>query len=552
MEKRLILAIVLSMVVLFVFNMQSAKNQKPIHRTMEVVEKEKELKPQEQIIKEKQVVEVKKEIPKGKKMKLVGEEVTLETKDVIVKFDTRGAIIKSWGLKDYKEDGKNIDIIWHNEQNSSSCTVEIPSNNFNDNLIYSYKKSDLAIEFTGDEKNNVAIKKIYTFSPSGFKADCEISIKNLDKDKKLIQNTKVYLGTGINNYIPSSKDIKVKKETVKLIYEKLGTITNIAYVNDKVINNKLKEGEEKVISDDTFNWVGIKDKYFIFVFITKQESKFKGFVQTLKFEAETDEISNNILAYEMPACGFILPDFNGAEEKSFKFSFYAGPLLIEQLKRADPFLYKTLDFGWFGWLGLLLLVILKFFYNIFHNYGMAIIFLTILTKIILWWPTQASYKSLKRMQELQPHIKTIKERHKNDMPKMNEEMMKLYKEKKINPLGGCLPLLLQMPIFFALYMILINAIELKGAPFMFWIKDLSLKDPYYILAILMGITMFIQQKMTPTTDQQQAKIMLILPFVFTFLFASLPAGVLLYWVVQNILSVVQQYIINKTPVPATT
>ena len=154
---------------------------------------------------------------------------------------------------------------------------------------------------------------------------------------------------------------------------------------------------------------------------------------------------------------------------------------------------------------------------------------------------------MKKMQELQPHITSLRERHKNDMQKMNEEMMKLYKEKKVNPLGGCLPLLLQIPIFFALYSILINAIELKGASFMFWIKDLASPDPYYVLTILMGLTMFIQQKMTPVTDPKQAKIMLILPIVFTFMFAGLPSGVLLYWVVQNILSIVQQYMIISMP-----
>jgi YidC/Oxa1 family membrane protein insertase len=546
MEKRLILAIILSTIVLFVFNMYLARNQKPILTT-----KEKNVKTQEQIqiIKEEKVTEVKKKVFKEKEIK--GEDITLETDDVIVRFNTKGGVIKSWILKNYKDDGENINIVWNNEESELPCNVEIPSNNFNDNIIYNYKVDGLKIEFTGLDKDNILIKKIYKLSQKGFIANCEIVIKNLNKEKKLVQNAKISIATGINNYAPSSKDVPIKKEKVSLIYEKLHTITDIAYINDKVVKQRLKVGEEKTLSDETLNWIGVKDKYFIFVSIIKPEYGFKGFVRKLKFDMKTDEISNNILSYEMPSTLLILPDFSGEEEKIFKFDIYAGPLLIEDLRKADPHLYKTLDFGWFGWLGLFLLLILKFFYKIFHNYGVAIIFLTILVKVILWWPTQSSYRSLKKMQELQPYIQAIRERNKNDMAKMNEEMMKLYKEKKINPFGGCLPLLIQIPIFFALYMVLINAIELKGSHFIFWIKDLSVKDPYYVLAILMGVTMFIQQKMTPSTDPQQSKIMLILPFVFTFLFASLPSGVLLYWVVQNILSIIQQYIINKTPLSKT-
>ena len=151
------------------------------------------------------------------------------------------------------------------------------------------------------------------------------------------------------------------------------------------------------------------------------------------------------------------------------------------------------------------------------------------------------------MQKIQPHMTALKEKHKNNPQQMNQEVLKLYKTHKVNPLGGCLPMLLQIPIFYALYTVLVNSVELRGAPFYFWLQDLSLKDPYYILPILMGLTMLIQQKMTPTPDPQQAKIMMILPIVFTFMFISLPSGVVLYWTFQNILSIAQQFHINRQP-----
>lgn len=154
---------------------------------------------------------------------------------------------------------------------------------------------------------------------------------------------------------------------------------------------------------------------------------------------------------------------------------------------------------------------------------------------------------MKKMQKLQPQMAALKSRFKNNPQQLNQEMLKLYKDNKVNPMGGCLPMLLQLPIFYALYMVLANAAELQGAPFMLWIVDLSKMDKYYILPILMGGTMFVQQKMTPTTgDPAQAKIFMFLPIILTFLFAGLPAGLLLYWVIQNILQIIQQYFINKS------
>ena len=155
---------------------------------------------------------------------------------------------------------------------------------------------------------------------------------------------------------------------------------------------------------------------------------------------------------------------------------------------------------------------------------------------------------MKGMQKLQPQMKKMREKYKDDKQRLNQEMMTYYKENKVNPLGGCLPMVIQIPVFFALYQVLLGAIELRHAPFMFWITDLSLKDPYYITPLIMGATMFIQQKMTPTNvDPMQAKIMLMMPVVFTFLFLNFPAGLVIYWMVNNLLTILQQYLIKRQP-----
>ena len=203
--------------------------------------------------------------------------------------------------------------------------------------------------------------------------------------------------------------------------------------------------------------------------------------------------------------------------------------------------------GWFSAVAKPLLTALKFFYRYVHNYGIAIIIVTVIIKILFYPLTYKSYKSMKEMQKIQPKMAELKEKYKNDRDAMNKAVMELYKTHKVNPLGGCLPMLVQMPIFVALYRALMYSIELRHAPFMLWIQDLSTKDPYYVTPIIMGATMFIQQKMTPATgmDPAQAKMMLALPVVFTVMFLNMPAGLVLYWLVNNILTIAQQMYINK-------
>jgi len=189
---------------------------------------------------------------------------------------------------------------------------------------------------------------------------------------------------------------------------------------------------------------------------------------------------------------------------------------------------------------------LKFFYGYIPNFGIGIIIITVVLKILFFPLTHKSYKSMKDMSKLQPKMAALKEKFKNDKDGLNKAVMELYREHKVNPLGGCLPMIVQIPVFFALYKALMFSIELRHAPFMLWITDLSDKDPYYITPLLMGVTMFIQQKMSPSNmDEMQQKIMLALPVVFTFMFLTFPSGLVLYWLVNNILTIGQQLYINK-------
>ena len=194
--------------------------------------------------------------------------------------------------------------------------------------------------------------------------------------------------------------------------------------------------------------------------------------------------------------------------------------------------------------------VLKFFNSFVGNYGWSIIILTVLIKILFWPLTQKSYTSMKAMQKVQPEMAKIRVKYKNDKARLNKEVMDLYRKYKVNPLGGCLPMVIQIPVFFALYKVLLEDIGLRHAPFMFWLQDLSAKDPYYITPVVMGITMFVQQKLTPTTlDSAQAKILQYMPLIFTFMFLNFPSGLVIYWLVNNLLTILQQYLINRT-VPA--
>jgi YidC/Oxa1 family membrane protein insertase len=226
--------------------------------------------------------------------------------------------------------------------------------------------------------------------------------------------------------------------------------------------------------------------------------------------------------------------------------FYAGPKLTQRLEQISPYLDLTVDYGWLWWVAKPIHWFLQMTHTVIHNWGWSIIVLTLMIKLMLFPLSHTAYLSMGHMRKVAPKMAALREQCGDNRQKLQEEMLKLYKTEKINPMGGCLPMLLQMPVFISLYWVLQESVEIRQAPFMGWIHDLSVMDPYFVLPIIMGISMFLQQKMNPAPpDPTQAKVMQFLPFVFTFMFLWFPAGLVLYWVVNNLTSMAHQSYINK-------
>lgn len=318
-----------------------------------------------------------------------------------------------------------------------------------------------------------------------------------------------------------------------------------------LINNDLQEIKADDLEKETktlrgqIEWAAYEGTYFMTGLIPQEKDNL-----TVRIQADGDKVSSLLSgdAEIIPAQG----------HKQYNYTIFFGPKKLSILKQIDPELTRIVNFGWFDVLAKPTLMLLNFLYGFVKNYGVAIILVTVLIKVVFWPISQKGMKSMKNMQKIQPKIAKVREKYKNDPTRMNQEMMNLYKTYKINPLGGCLPMILQIPVFFALYKVLLQAIELRHAPFMLWITDLSAPDrlwiglniPYLggipVLTLLMGGSMFLQQKLTPTpADPTQAKIMLFLPVIFTFMFLNFASGLVLYWFVNNLLSIGQQYLINR-------
>ena len=237
--------------------------------------------------------------------------------------------------------------------------------------------------------------------------------------------------------------------------------------------------------------------------------------------------------------------FDGLQNS--KFSGYVGPKEYNTLKNINPVLTNAIEYGWFTFAAKPLFALLLWLHGIFGNWGWAIIGLTFIIRVILYPLTYKGMMSMQKMKELAPKMKEIKEKYSKDPARMNAATMEMYKKHGANPLGGCLPMLLQIPVFFAIYRVLLNAVELQGAPWLLWITDLSRMDQFYVLPILMGASMFLQQRMTPNnfTDPLQEKVFKYLPVIFTFFFVTFPSGLVLYWFVNNLFSIAQQFIVNQ-------
>jgi YidC/Oxa1 family membrane protein insertase len=313
----------------------------------------------------------------------------------------------------------------------------------------------------------------------------------------------------------------------------IGLIGPASVVDDKLVKDTPDNELER---KGNVRWVGLQDKYFISVFIPTNAT-----AALVKKEGEKLVSARAHFA-------------SSGGMGSAAMQLYAGPKEYDTLRGLNIGLEDTIDFGWFiygSWdivraVAKPLFYVLRFLYEFTHNYGVSIILLTVGIKLLFVPLQYKSYKSMKEMQLVQPKVVQLQQKYKDDRERLNKELIKLYRDHKVNPVGGCLPMVLQTPVFVALFNILYMTIDLRQAPFILWIKDLSVQDPYYVLPILMGISMIVQQKIMPTTmDPTQAKIMLVLPAFMTLLFLTFPSGLVLYWLTNNVLTITQQFVTDR-------
>jgi YidC/Oxa1 family membrane protein insertase len=300
--------------------------------------------------------------------------------------------------------------------------------------------------------------------------------------------------------------------------------------------DKLQQKGEPLLSNPmvTSGWVAMQQHYFLSAWVPPADSNQHFYSQVYP---------NNLYAIGMMGPQIVVTP---GQDYTTQMKLYVGPEVNEQLQAVSPKLNLTIDYGFLWPISTVFLWVMTRIYNILGNWGWSIVILTILIKLAFYKLSSMSYKSMAKMRELQPKMAALKERFGDDKQKMSQATMELYKSEKVNPLGGCLPIAVQVPFFIALYWVLAESVALRQAPFILWIHDLSLRDPYYILPILMIITMFIQQKLSPTPpDPMQAKMMMVLPLVFGVLFMMFPAGLVLYWVVNNTVSILQQWYITR-------
>lgn len=389
-----------------------------------------------------------------------------------------------------------------------------------EDLIELEKGEEKEIVFSSISPRGLKVEKIYKLRGDSFDFDLQVRITNL--------GTQTLRGAASLSLVqPWDESMKGSRYTF---------VGPAVYDGEKVHTHDVEDlDEESPAYGSSSVWTLFERKYFMSAVVPLADAGEK-----FRISKSGDLVENTIeTPYAVLAAG---------QSISADYLCFFGPRDVEILEQVGHQLDKAIDFGFFGIIARPLLTVLKFFYSYVGNWGIAIILLTCIIKLLFWPLTQKSYKSMKAMQTLQPEMQKLREKYKNNKEQLNREIMGLYKDKRVNPMGGCLPMFVQIPVFFALYKVLLGTIALRHAPFAFWLQDLSVKDPYYITPIIMGGTMFLQQKMTPSTmDPAQAKIFMFMPVIFTFMFLNFPSGLVLYWMVNNILTILQQWHVNREP-----
>jgi YidC/Oxa1 family membrane protein insertase len=475
-----------------------------------------------------------------------GKDVTVETTLYTAVFNTRGARLKDFRVKKYLdkigEGAKPIDLATENLGAEYPFGLDVTQANFpfSPDLLFRVNAETLKLGpgrkqgelvFTWVSREGLKLIQRMVFHAESYRIDIHLQMANLSSQvvegrPTLVWEGKIHSSSGGGGMacLPGSggRTSAAAPPFTALIKKEF----------QEIDLGDLKGGEKRFT--EHVQWGGFQDQYFLAALIPQ---KSEGTELLLK------KVSDTAAEMRMAGPKASLPP---GTQFSQSYLMFLGPKDLDTLKAFGFDLDKALNFGWFDIVAKPMLWAMKFSYQYVGNYGLAIIILTIIIKIIFWYPTQLSMRSMSEMKKLQPEMAKLREKYKGDKEKMNKELMELYRRYKVNPMSGCLPMAIQIPVFFALYKVLLYSIELRHAPFYWWIKDLAAADPYYISPILMGASMFAQQWMTPTTgDPNQAKMMLIMPVVFTFMFLSFPTGLVIYWFFSNLLSIGQQLYLNR-------
>ncbi|NOG32503.1 membrane protein insertase YidC [Halomonas sp. TBZ9] len=459
------------------------------------------------------------------------------TTDVLdVRIDPHGGDILYAALPQHKlrlDSERNYVLLSDNETRSYVARSGLQLNDQANRIVFTPESTEYLLGDDDDQVivnlqadiDGIEVTKRLTFERGNYAVDVDYYVANntespvsarfigqLARDNSEDPSSGVAMG--MNSYLGAAFS------TPETRYEKV----DFSDIQENKFSNQEAEG----------GWVAIIQHYFVSAWAPPQD-------QQNLYYATTDSRGRNVAAFAGPTLQ-VAPE----NEANLSATLYMGPKIQDYMEQVAPNLKLTVDYGWLWFIANPLFVVLDTIHDIVGNWGWSIVLLTVLVKLVLFPLSAKAYKSMARMRKLGPEMQRLKEMYGDDRQKMSQEMMKFYQKEKINPLGGCLPILIQMPVFIALYWMLLESVELRHAPFMFWIQDLSVKDPFFILPILMGASMFVQQMLNPTPpDPMQAKIMKMLPIIFTFFFLWFPAGLVIYWVVNNIISVAQQYYITR-------
>ncbi len=466
------------------------------------------------------------------------ERIRVETDALKVEIDTHGGDLRRLYLKAYPVslDAPEQPFELLNDTLpklfvAQSGLIGAKSQAPNHHAVYTAEERDyrltegsdqLAVRLTWNGPNGLIVVKTYTFHRGSYLIEVNHEVQNATgetwkgRQYRQLQRTQV-----------------AEEGQSSFIYTYMGGV--LYSEQDKYQKIDFADMVDADLDVDTKNgWAAMLQHYFLAAWVPPAD--------------ELDKYYTKALPGARYLIGLVSPQITVEPGQTGVFTsrLYAGPKLQDVLAKIAPGLELSVDYGILTVLAQPLFWLLKTIHRFIGNWGWAIILVTLLIKLAFFKLSEASYKSMANMRRMQPRLQTLKERYSDDKQKLSQAMMELYKKEKINPLGGCLPIVIQIPVFIALYWVLLESVELRQAPFILWIKDLATPDPYFVLPVIMGVTMVIQQKLNPAPmDPIQQKVMMILPLVFTVFFAFFPSGLVLYWVANNALSITQQWVITR-------